>query len=143
MSPSFTEPRQEILFQLPVAVTLVSSALLSLAVHALSVSKRGKIALPVTLNDPLEPRHDPFDVTSPEGIVDGEPTDETSFWLNVRSLIHMSTRTNSSRCPSMYKKGNHPFGCLRKTRKSMSTRQCNASMRQRRGLKWQQYIKAE
>ena len=87
MSPSCTEPCQEILFQLPVAVTLASSALLSQAVRALSASKRGKIALPVTLNDPLEPQHDPFDVTSPEDIVDGEPVDETSFWLNVRSLI--------------------------------------------------------
>ena len=75
------------LFQLPVAVTIASSALLSLAVRSLSASKRGKIALPVTLNDPLEPRRDPFDVTSPEDIVDGEPVDETSFWLNVRSLI--------------------------------------------------------
>jgi hypothetical protein len=75
------------LFQLPVAVTLASSALLSLAVRGLSTSKSGKIALPVTLNDPLEPRRDPFDVTSPEDIIDGEPIDETSFWLNVRSLI--------------------------------------------------------
>jgi hypothetical protein len=75
------------LFQLPVAVTLASSALLSLAVRGLSASKRGEIALPVTLNDPLEPRRDPFDVTSPEDIIDGEPIDEASFWLNVRSLI--------------------------------------------------------
>jgi hypothetical protein len=75
------------LFQLPVAVALASSALLSLAVRSLSASNWGKIALPVTLNDPLEPRRDPFDVTSPEDIIDGEPIDETSFWLNVRSLI--------------------------------------------------------
>jgi hypothetical protein len=74
-------------FQLPVAVTLASCALLSSAVRSLSASKRGKIALPVTLNDPLERQRDPFDVTSPEDIVDGEPIDETSFWLNVRSLI--------------------------------------------------------
>ena len=74
-------------FQLPVAVTLASSALLSLAVRGLSASRWGKIALPVTLNDPLEHRGDPFDVTSPEDIIDGEPIDETSFWLNVRSLI--------------------------------------------------------
>ena len=71
-------------FQLPVAVTLASSALLSLAVRA---SKWGKIALPVTLNEPLEPRRDPFDVTSPEDIIDGEPIDETSFWLNVLYVL--------------------------------------------------------
>ena len=75
------------LFQLPVAVTLASTALLSLAVRSYSASKWGEIALPVTLNDPLELRNDPFDVTSPEDIIDGEPIDETSFWLNVRSLI--------------------------------------------------------
>ncbi|KAN0125580.1 multidrug resistance-associated ABC transporter [Russula decolorans] len=71
-------------FQLPVAVTLASSALLSLAVRGLYASRGGKIALPVTLNDPLEPRSDPFDVTSPEDIIDGEPIDETSFWLNMK-----------------------------------------------------------
>jgi len=32
----------------------------------------------------LESRRDPFDVTSPEDIVDGEPVDETSFWLNMK-----------------------------------------------------------
>jgi hypothetical protein len=74
-------------FQLPVAVTLAFSALFSLAVRSLSASEWGKIALPVTLNDPLEPRSDPFDVTSPEDIIDGEPINETSFWLNVRSLF--------------------------------------------------------
>ena len=77
-------------FQFPVAVTLTSSALLSLAVHGFSASKRGEISLPVTLNDPLEPRSDPFDVTSPEDIIDGEPIDETSFWLNVRQYVLLS-----------------------------------------------------
>jgi len=71
-------------FQLPVAVTLTSSALFSLAIHRFSASKQGEIALPVTLNDPLEPRSDPFDVTLPGDIVDGEPIDETGFWLNMK-----------------------------------------------------------
>lgn len=85
-----SDPCREVLmplFQLPIAVTLASGALLSLAVRCLSASKWGKIALPVTLDDPLEPRRDPFDVTSPEDIIDGEPINESSFWLNVRSLI--------------------------------------------------------
>ena len=73
------------LFQLPVAAILASSAILSLAYRHFSASKRGKIALPLTSESPLEPRHDPFDVTSPEDIIDGEPVDETSFWVNVRS----------------------------------------------------------
>jgi hypothetical protein len=72
-------------FQFPVALALATSAILSFAVSRLSESKRGIIALPVTSDDPLEPRHDPFDVTSPEDIIDGEPIDETSFWRKVRS----------------------------------------------------------
>jgi hypothetical protein len=76
-------------FQLPVALALSTSAILSLTVRSLSKSKRGKIALPVTSDDTLEPRHDPFDVTSPEDIIDGEPIDETRFWRNVRSLVRI------------------------------------------------------
>jgi hypothetical protein len=78
-------------FQLPVAVTLASCALLSLAVRGISALKWGKIALPVTLNDPLEPQRDPFDVTSPEDIIDGEPIDETGFWLNVCPFSYPNT----------------------------------------------------
>jgi hypothetical protein len=74
-------------FQAPVAVILASSALLSLAVRSYSASKRGEIALPVTSNDSLEPRRDPFDVTSPEDIIDGEPIDEASFWLKVMHVL--------------------------------------------------------
>lgn len=84
------------LFQLPIAVTLATSAFLSLAFRNLSASKRGKIALPLTSDGPLESRHDPFDVTTPEDIIDGEPIDETSFWANVRSLVGM--RMNSVLC---------------------------------------------
>ena len=78
-------------FQLPVAVTLASCAFLSLAFRGLSASRRGKIALPLTSESPLEPRHDPFDVTSPEDITDGEPVNEASFWANVRSPFRTGT----------------------------------------------------
>lgn len=77
------------LFQLPVAATLASSAFFSLAFRGFSATKRGKIALPLTSDSPLEPRHDPFDVTSLEDIIDGEPVDESSFWANVRSLLRI------------------------------------------------------
>lgn len=70
-------------FQLPVAVALVGTGLLSLAFQGLSASERGKIALSITLDGPLESRPDPFDVTLPEDIIDGEPIDEASFWINV------------------------------------------------------------
>lgn len=76
-------------FQLPVAATLAGTSLLSLALRVLSASEseRGKIALPITLDGPLESRPDPFDVTLPEDIIDGEPIDEDSFWANVSPVV--------------------------------------------------------
>lgn len=71
-------------FQLPVAATLAGASLLSLALRGLSASERGEIALPVTLDGPLESRPDPFDVTLPEDIIDGEPIDEDRFWVNTK-----------------------------------------------------------
>ncbi|KAH9018832.1 ATP-binding cassette transporter [Lactarius hengduanensis] len=71
-------------FQLPVAITLAGTGLLSIVFRGLSASARGKIALPITLDSPLESRPDPFDVTSPEDIIDGEPIDEASFWANTK-----------------------------------------------------------
>lgn len=76
-------------FQLPVAVALVGTGLLSLAFQGLSASKRGKIALPITLDGPLESRPDPFDVTLPEDIIDGEPIAEASFWINVSPVVRI------------------------------------------------------
>src|SRR5712675_2907945 len=77
------------LFQLPVAVALASSAFLSLlSFRGLSGSKQ--IALPVTPDGPWEqPRRDPFDVTSPEDIIDGEPIDENGFWVHVCFVIRI------------------------------------------------------
>jgi hypothetical protein len=75
------------LFQFPIAVTLATCSLLSLALFGLSTSKHGGIALPITSNSPLESRHDPFDVTLPEDIIDGEPIDEEKFWVIVSPII--------------------------------------------------------
>ncbi|KAH9174901.1 ATP-binding cassette transporter [Lactarius sanguifluus] len=71
-------------FQLPVAATLAGTGLLSLAFRGLSASEQGKIALPISSDGPLESRPDPFDVTSPEDIIDGEPVDEAGFWANAK-----------------------------------------------------------
>jgi len=72
-------------FQLPVAVTLTGTGLLSLAFRGLSASERGKISLPIIsdADGPLESRPDAFDVTKPEDIIDGEPINEAGFWINV------------------------------------------------------------
>ncbi|KAH8087167.1 multidrug resistance-associated ABC transporter [Cristinia sonorae] len=72
-------------FQLPVAVTLATSAVCSLGLYALSGSKEGKIRLPTATQDAgEEPLKDPFDVTKPEDIVDGVPLDEEAFWARMR-----------------------------------------------------------
>jgi hypothetical protein len=76
-------------FQLPVAVTLAGTSLLSLALRGLSVSERGRIALPITSDAPLESRPDPFDVTLSEDIIDGEPIDEDSFWVHVSPVLRI------------------------------------------------------
>jgi hypothetical protein len=76
-------------FQLPVAATLAGASLLSLVLRGLSASERGEIALPITLDGPLESRPDPFDVTLPEDIIDGEPIDEDSFWVNVSPVVRI------------------------------------------------------
>ncbi|KAI0034681.1 P-loop containing nucleoside triphosphate hydrolase protein [Vararia minispora EC-137] len=67
--------------ELAVAIVLECSALVSLALLWLSGPSVGKIRLPETTRA-LE--HDPFNVTVPEDVVDGEPTDERAFWTNVR-----------------------------------------------------------
>ncbi|KAI0251186.1 multidrug resistance-associated ABC transporter [Lactifluus subvellereus] len=72
------------LFQFPIAVTIATSALLSIVLYGLSTSKRGRIALPIASDSPLGYRHDPFDVTSPEDIIDGEPIDEENFWADTK-----------------------------------------------------------
>ncbi|KAI0302402.1 hypothetical protein B0F90DRAFT_1714514 [Multifurca ochricompacta] len=66
-----------LLFQLP--------HLFSFAFRGFSASRRGKIALPITSDSPLESQPDPFNVTLPEDIIDGEPIDEANFWVNVKS----------------------------------------------------------
>ena len=76
-------------FQLPVAIALAASGLVSLAVFWLMRPKEGKIQLPIVSDDLDEPysQKDPFDVTRPEDVVDGEPIDEAGFWARVRSIF--------------------------------------------------------
>ena len=104
-------------FQLPIAVTLAGTGLLSLAFHRLSASERGKIALPITSDGPLESRPDPFDVTLPEDIIDGEPIDEASFWVNVSSqsaypffyLFFYLRQSSGGHCLSLLLLSSYPF----------------------------------
>ena len=73
-------------FQLEVATALVASALISASLLVFSKPEEGKVKLPQVANGGSESLNDPFNVTKPEDIVDGEPVDEDSFWSEVRLL---------------------------------------------------------
>ncbi|KAI0312306.1 multidrug resistance-associated ABC transporter [Amylostereum chailletii] len=70
-------------FQLAVAIFLAATVFASLFFFWLLRSKEGKIQLPVHEGDSVY-EHDPFQVTSPEEVVDGESIDEAGFWAWVR-----------------------------------------------------------
>ncbi len=73
------------LYQLPVSIVLFTAAFASFIIHLLTHPHEGKIKLPTFLQDADEhqPLKDPFDVTRPEDVVDGEPIDEDAFWSRV------------------------------------------------------------
>jgi hypothetical protein len=66
--------------QLPVAITLLVLAVCSFLEFNFSPSQYGKIKLH---GDDEVSSPDPFDVTTPEDIVDGEPLDGQEFWRRV------------------------------------------------------------
>ncbi|KAH7925973.1 P-loop containing nucleoside triphosphate hydrolase protein [Leucogyrophana mollusca] len=74
-------------YQLHVAAALAGTALCSWLILCLTRRpSEGKLQLPTTQGTSLEDelKHDPFDVTNPEDIVDGEPIDEDAFWRKMR-----------------------------------------------------------
>lgn len=72
--------------QLSVSIALLALAACSLIVLVLSRPREGKIKLPEG-DDSAESIHDPFDVTIPEDVVDGEPIGGPAFWKRVCPLI--------------------------------------------------------
>ncbi|KAJ3535459.1 hypothetical protein NM688_g6974 [Phlebia brevispora] len=75
------------LFQLQVAIALVACEVLSALLLLVSNPEEGKVKLPQVVQD--DSLQDPFDVTKPEDIVDGEPVDEARFWgrMRLRKLL--------------------------------------------------------
>ncbi|KAI0066796.1 multidrug resistance-associated ABC transporter [Artomyces pyxidatus] len=71
-------------FQLATSIVLASSVGVSLAFLWLLKPREGKVQLPITAEDEVVPTHDPFDVTTPEDVKDGEPIDEEGFWARIR-----------------------------------------------------------
>ncbi|CAL1699089.1 unnamed protein product [Somion occarium] len=74
------------LYQLPVAIALSVSASCSAAWLLSSNPDDGKIHLPTLVgqDEDGQPLDDPFDVTRPDDLVDGEPLDEERFWSKMR-----------------------------------------------------------
>ncbi|KAG6812192.1 hypothetical protein H0H92_003997 [Tricholoma furcatifolium] len=75
-------------FQLEVCVLLAAAALSSAGLFYLNRPREGKVQLPTqgTL-EPLQGErvgHDPFDVTTPEDVVDGYPIDGDAFWSKMK-----------------------------------------------------------
>lgn len=72
------------LFQFEVAVALAICAIGSLGAFIAQREKPGKIRLPVTHDSSLEYELDPFEVTTPEDIIDGYPIEPDAFWKTIR-----------------------------------------------------------
>ena len=88
------------LYQLPIAVALSASVVLSGIGFLLTKTDDGKIKLPTSVaeDENGEPLHDPFDVTRAEDLVDGTPLNEEQFWSRVSKLYDVNV--------------NVPFSCL-------------------------------
>jgi hypothetical protein len=68
-------------YQLPVAIFLAVTTAISGTAYAFDHGKdEGNIKL---VEDAADSEHDPYNVTTPEDVVDGEPLDESAFWANV------------------------------------------------------------
>ncbi|KAJ7147015.1 multidrug resistance-associated ABC transporter, partial [Mycena epipterygia] len=73
-------------YQLEIAIALNASAVCSAVLFYLNRTTEGKIQLPVHADrtDEIYPDGDPFDVITPEDLLDGYPLDETKFWARMR-----------------------------------------------------------
>ncbi|KAF8888549.1 multidrug resistance-associated ABC transporter [Infundibulicybe gibba] len=74
-------------YQLPIAIALVGLSIGSLITFYFTQPNHGKIRLPLHLDDTASeslPATDPFDVTTPEDIIDGYPIEAEKFWARMR-----------------------------------------------------------
>lgn len=82
-------------FQLEASFALAAVALGSLVVLAANIPRTGKVRLE---DDSHDLAADPFDVTTPEDMTDGEPVDEGAFWASVSQLCICATAFNILTC---------------------------------------------
>jgi hypothetical protein len=76
-------------YQLLLAEALVGATLLSSFALFLARSQQQKIHLPTVQDASLaeDLDQDPFNVTKPDDLIDGEPIDEDAFWVKVSVLL--------------------------------------------------------
>ena len=72
-------------YRLPVAVVLTASGLFSAGLLLATKPSEGKVKLPDFIADGTS--QDPFDVTKPEDVVDGEPVNGANFWARVSDVF--------------------------------------------------------
>jgi len=72
-------------YQLEVAVLLAASVVCSVVIFYPTRPRDGQIKLSVEHDDGYEhgTQPDPFDVSTPEDIIDGYPIDGDAFWVKV------------------------------------------------------------
>jgi hypothetical protein len=71
-------------YQLSVAIALAVAAACSVGLILFARTQERKIQLPLTGE---EVDDDPFDVSSPEDVVDGYPVEENKFWAQVCTSV--------------------------------------------------------
>ena len=76
-------------YQLPIAIALVVWVVFSALLLWIQKSHEGNIKLPLHTDGEGGGiyEQDPFDVTTPVDVMDGEPINEQAFWARVRSVI--------------------------------------------------------
>ncbi|KIJ61804.1 hypothetical protein HYDPIDRAFT_183028 [Hydnomerulius pinastri MD-312] len=85
-------------FEMPTAVTVAATSLTSLFILVLTSRRTPPLQLPTSQDESLEDEmtRDPFAVTKPEDLVDGEPVDEVKFWAKMRVWKILLTLTLSA-----------------------------------------------
>jgi hypothetical protein len=70
-------------YQLPVAIALAATTAVSAVAYTVSHGNdEGNIKL---VEEAADSDHDPFAVTTPEDVIDGEPLGLPAFWASVRT----------------------------------------------------------
>lgn len=94
-------------FQLEIAITLAVSALVSLSDFYFTRIPEGKVQLPISLEADELGGWDPFDIITPQDIVDGFPVDGDAFWARVRYRSVIVSRPSIDKAVDAFEEDNN------------------------------------